>query len=84
MDASPLQVWAVVRLLPNMQCVVLNRFRRRSDAENYLHVLRRQIYDANLTIVFDPLSNKDNLDAHSKNFKRSGVLSLSSNTDAKD
>lgn len=77
MHFSPLHVWAVVRLLPNMQRVVINRFRRRSDAENYLHLLRRQIYDANLTIVFDPPSNAVNLEAHSKNCEKSGTSSSS-------
>jgi hypothetical protein len=60
MDFSPLHVWAVVRLLPNMQRIVINRFRRRSDAENYLHLLRRYTPGENLIIVFDPPSKEQN------------------------
>lgn len=64
---SQLHVWAVVRLLPSLQHVVIERFRRRGDAENYLHILKRYNYDTNLIIVFDPPSNASNPDAHSKN-----------------
>ncbi|MBW4660397.1 MAG: hypothetical protein KME15_17120 [Drouetiella hepatica Uher 2000/2452] len=53
---SQLHVWAVVRLLPNFQRVVVNRFRRRGDAENYIHLLRRHTPDGNFIIVFDPPS----------------------------
>jgi hypothetical protein len=60
---SQLHVWAVVRLLPNLQRVVIQRFRRRSDAENYLRILRRYVYDANIIIVFDPPSKTNNSDA---------------------
>lgn len=81
MDISSLHVWVVVRFLPNMQCVVLNRFRRRGDAENYLHVLRRQIYDANLGIVFDPPSREVSLTAHSKNIGKSRLSSRMSPND---
>jgi hypothetical protein len=75
MDASPLHVWAIIRLLPNMQHVVMRRFRRRGDAESYLNILRRYLHDANLTIVFDPPSNDTNPDAHSKNWEKSGTSS---------
>ncbi len=78
---SHLNVWAVVRLLPNMQRVVVNRFRRRGDAENYLIILRRYVQDANLIIVFDPPSSEINPDAHSRNFEKSGTSSSSSRSD---
>ncbi|WP_416674114.1 hypothetical protein [Egbenema bharatensis] len=60
---SQLHVWAVVRLLPNMQRVVVNRFRRRGDAENYLHILRRYTPDGNFIIVFDPSAENRNLES---------------------
>lgn len=53
---SQLHVWAVVRLLPNLQRVVVNRFRRRGDAENYVYLLRRCTSEGNFIIVFDPPS----------------------------
>lgn len=51
---SQLHVWAIVRLLPNMQRAIVNRFRRRGDAENYIHLLRRYNPDGNFLIMFDP------------------------------
>jgi hypothetical protein len=51
---SPLHVWAIIRRLPNMQRVVVQRFRQRSQAENYLYILRRYNPDAEFVIVFDP------------------------------
>ncbi|WAL59497.1 hypothetical protein [Thermocoleostomius sinensis] len=50
--------WVVVRLLPNMQRVVIGRFHRRSDAEGHLRFLRQQIPDETFAIIFDcPPSN---------------------------
>jgi hypothetical protein len=84
MDISPLHVWAIVRLLPNMQRTVINRFRRRGDAENYLRLLRQYTHDTNLTIVFDPPSSAVSLEAHSKNCEKSGTLSSSSRIASND
>ncbi len=33
-----LSPWVIVRLLPNMQRIVVGRFRTRSDAEGHLQV----------------------------------------------
>jgi hypothetical protein len=67
MDVNSLHVWAIIRLLPNLQRIVIRRFRRRGDAENYLNILRRYLHDAKLTIVFDPPSNDISPDVHSRN-----------------
>ncbi len=48
-----LSPWIIVRLLPNMQRVVVGRFRRRCDAEGHLQVLQRLIPDAQMIVVFD-------------------------------
>jgi hypothetical protein len=48
-----LSPWIIVRLLPNMQRVVVGQFRKRSDAEGHLQALRRLLPDAQLIIVFD-------------------------------
>ncbi len=81
---SYLNVWAVVRLLPNMQRVVVRRFRRRGDAENYVLILRRYLQDANLMIVFDPPSREINPVAHSRKLEKSGVFSSSSKIELRD
>lgn len=48
-----LSPWVIVQLLPNMQRVVVGRFRTRSDAEGHLQVLRRLLPDAEMIVVFD-------------------------------
>lgn len=45
--------WCIVRLLPNMQNQIVARFRRRSDAEAHLQVLRRLIPGVSFTIIFN-------------------------------
>ncbi|AOY81839.1 SPOR domain-containing protein [Moorena producens JHB] len=56
-----LHPWAIVRLLPKMQRVVVGRFRNRSDAEGHLKALKRLMPDAQFVIVFDVgiLLNRD-------------------------
>jgi len=79
-----LHVWAVVRLLPNMQRAVLNRFRRRGDAENYVYVLRRYLHDARLAIIFDPPSNAIKEAVHSNKEEMSNDSSSPSKISAND
>ncbi|NEQ86387.1 MAG: hypothetical protein F6K26_41880 [Moorea sp. SIO2I5] len=45
--------WALIRLLPNMQRMVVRRFRNRSDAEGHLQALKRLMPDEKLIIIFD-------------------------------
>lgn len=52
-----LQHWAIVRLLPSHQWVVVARFRSRSDVEGYCQFLQRQMPDTQFKVVFDLLSN---------------------------
>ncbi len=46
--------WAIVRLRPDLRRVTISRFRKSSDAESYLLILRRLEPGAEFTIVFDP------------------------------
>lgn len=48
-----LSPWVIVRLLPNMQGVVVGRFRRRTDAEGHLQALRRLMPDVEMIVMFD-------------------------------
>ena len=48
-----LNPWAIVRLLPNMQRVIVGRFRSRSDADGHLQCLRQLIPHASFVVVFD-------------------------------
>ncbi|NET86311.1 MAG: hypothetical protein F6J94_31945 [Moorea sp. SIO1F2] len=45
--------WVIMRLLPEMQRVVVGRFRNRSDAEGHLTALKLLMPDAKFVIVFD-------------------------------
>lgn len=51
---NSLHMWAVVRRLPQMQRVVVSRFRKRNDAESYLRALRRYTPDGDFVVIFDP------------------------------
>ncbi len=48
-----LKHWAIVRLLPKMQRVVIERFHRRADADGHLYFLRQRIPDGIFIVVFD-------------------------------
>jgi len=43
-----------MQLLPQMQRVVVGRFRRRNEAEEFLSLLQRSNPDCDYLIVFDP------------------------------
>lgn len=45
--------WAIVRLLPNMQRIIVGRFRSRVDAEGHLQRLHQLIPHASFLVVFD-------------------------------
>ncbi|MBH8566062.1 hypothetical protein I8748_28525 [Nostoc sp. CENA67] len=53
--------WLAVRLLGNMQRVVVARFRKQSEAEGYLQPIRRLIPDGKFLVVFDG-DNKSEVD----------------------
>lgn len=49
-----LHPWCIIRLLPNMQRIVIARFRKRNDAEDHRIALQHLTPEANYAIVFDP------------------------------
>lgn len=53
-----LQPWCVVRLLPEARSLVVGRFRRRSDAESHVRILRQIVPHAAYTILFDGVTIK--------------------------
>ena len=57
--------WAVVRLLPKMQRVVVERFRKESDADGYVKILRQLQPDSEFIVMFDLQS----VDAYDKKQK---------------
>ncbi|MEG4321301.1 MULTISPECIES: hypothetical protein [unclassified Microcoleus] len=51
--------WAIARLLPTQQWIIVARFRNRSDAEGHFQFLRQTIPHAQFEVVFD-LSGQNN------------------------
>jgi hypothetical protein len=51
-----LKPWTVVRLLPNLEKVVLGEFRSWSDADGHLQLLKRNAPADSLKVVFDPIA----------------------------
>lgn len=49
-----LHPWIVVQLLPKMQRVVRGRFRRESEADGHLRILRQRIPESDFVVMFDP------------------------------
>ncbi len=45
--------WCIILCLPNARTIVIERFRRRSDAEAYLRILSQINPQANHSIMFD-------------------------------
>lgn len=52
---SQLTLWIIVKLMPNLQNVIVGRFRSKSDADGHLKVLNRMIPQAKFVVMFDPL-----------------------------
>lgn len=48
-----LNPWVIHKLLPNLQQLAVNRFRRRNDAEAYLKVLKQMQPNAKFALAFD-------------------------------
>ncbi|HEY9798309.1 MAG TPA: hypothetical protein V6D30_21940 [Leptolyngbyaceae cyanobacterium] len=48
-----LSPWCIVKLMPNMQRLVVARCRRRNDAEEHVRVLRRLLPGTTFAIIFD-------------------------------
>jgi predicted house-cleaning noncanonical NTP pyrophosphatase (MazG superfamily) len=57
-----LSLWAVIRLLPNMQREIVARFRSESDADGHLKVLRRLNPGSTFQVVFDLQSDSSSSD----------------------
>lgn len=51
--SDQLSPWVVYRLLPNCQHILLERFRKRSNAEDYARVLKQMQPPFDLAIVFE-------------------------------
>jgi hypothetical protein len=50
--------WAVIRLLPNAQRLVVARFYVRSDAEGHAATLNRLVPGGIYIVMFDPIDER--------------------------
>lgn len=48
-----LNAWAITRMVPNAEPVIVARFRSRSDADGYLRHLRQVIPNTTFEIIVD-------------------------------
>lgn len=53
-----LKPWAVARLLPTLQWVVVGRYRSRSDADGHLQLCRQRVPNIRFKVVFDFAVNR--------------------------
>ncbi|HEY9610407.1 hypothetical protein [Allocoleopsis sp.] len=51
--------WAIARLLPNAQTIIVARFRNRQDAHDHKRLLHLFIPNAEFEIIFDPPKEKE-------------------------
>jgi hypothetical protein len=49
-----LNLWVLVRLLPNMQRAIVGQYRNRSDADGHLEIIRRLMPNAEFEVMFNP------------------------------
>lgn len=53
-----LKPWAVARQRPNLQWVIIARYKSRSDADEHLLLLRQRVPNIQFKVVFDLLDSK--------------------------
>lgn len=51
--SDQLHPWVIYRRLPNFQRQVVDRFRRRTDAEHYLKAMQRLAPNAEFELVYE-------------------------------
>jgi hypothetical protein len=53
-----LKPWAIARQLPNLQWLIIARYRSRSDADGHLVLLHQRVPNIQFKVVFDLLDCK--------------------------
>ncbi|MEO1094509.1 MAG: hypothetical protein AAFX01_06370 [Cyanobacteria bacterium J06638_28] len=61
---NQLRPWCLVRQLPEMQRVIVERFRRYQDADAHANALRKLTPNTAFTVVFDPEAEMSLGNAH--------------------
>jgi hypothetical protein len=53
-----LNPWIIIRKQPDQQQLIVARFRRRTDAEGHLRILKHMVANAEFAIVFESHNDK--------------------------
>ncbi len=56
---NQLYPWCIIKPLPNLQRLIVARFRRRNEAEAHLQVIRRLMPEITYTIIFDSMPDRE-------------------------
>jgi len=48
-----LKPWAIARQCPNLQWIIIARYKSRSDADGHLLLLRQRVPNVEVKVVFD-------------------------------
>ncbi len=53
-----LKPWALARQHPNLQWIIIARYKSRSDADGHLLLLRQRVPNVEVKVVFDVLDSQ--------------------------
>jgi len=53
-----LKPWALARQRPNLQWIIIARYKSRSDADGHLLLLRQRVPNVEVKVVFDVLDSQ--------------------------
>jgi hypothetical protein len=63
---NQLYPWCIIKPLPNLQRLVVGRFRRRNEAEAHLQVISRLVPNVTYSVVFDPMPDREDTESNSQ------------------
>lgn len=73
---NQLYPWCIIKPLPNLQRLIVARFRRRNEAEAHLQVIRRLMPDISYTIIFDPVLDREENDHSDRTIVSNSVAKI--------
>ena len=74
---NQLYPWCIIKPLPNLQRLIVARFRRRNEAEAHLQVIRRLMPGITYTIIFDPMPERDENEKSDRTVVSNSVAKIS-------
>ena len=68
--------WCIIKPLPNLQRLIVARFRRRNEAEAHLQVIRRLMPEITYTIIFDSMPDREENDESDRTVVSNSVVKI--------